>query len=180
MSWWWLLVVAVLAVLGWYLSSTAARLDRLHRRVDAGRVAFDRSLLERALVAGEIAGGMYPEPGAALVIADAVHDARRAADLGDVERGLAESQLTQVLAAVFDEPESIEEAVQRGGAELMTDLESATRRVELSRRFLNDAVRACRAVRYQWVVRALGLAGHTPWPQTFEMHDTPPPGFGIR
>jgi hypothetical protein len=35
-------------------------------------------------------------------------------------------------------------------------------------------VGAARVVRRKWVVRSLRLAGHAPWPPTFEMDDTPP------
>lgn len=181
MSWWLLVLVAVLLVVAWYLSSTAGRLDRLHRRVDAGRVALDRALLERASVASEVSAAGMPDPVSAAVISDAAHEARRVPEDNELERGLAESNLTQVLAAAFDDPGSVTELTAvPGGEELVADLESTTRRVQLSRRFLNDAVRACRDVRYQWFVRVFRLAGHTPWPQTFEMDDTPPAGFGMR
>lgn len=182
MSWWaWLILALVVLVIGWYLSSTAGRLDRLHRRVDAGHVALDRALLERASVAGEVAAARMPDPAMAAVIGDAVHTARRTDPADALQRGLAESDLSQVLAAAFDEPEAVAECVAYpGGDELMAELESATRRVQLSRTFLNDAVRACRDVRYQWLVRVLHLAGHTPWPEPFEMDDAPPPGFGSR
>ena len=175
------LLLAVVIIIGWYLSSTAGRLDRWHRGVDAGQVALDRALLERASVAGEVAAARMPDPALAAVIGDAVHTARRTNPDQALERSLAESNLTQALGTAFDEPEAVAECAQYpGGDELMADLESATRRVQLSRRFLNDAVRACRDVRYQGIVRIFRLAGRTPWPQSFEMDDTPPAGFGIR
>lgn len=181
MSWWMWVLLAAALVIGWYLSSTAGRLDRLHRRVDAGTVALDRALLERSSVAMEVAAGQLPDPVSAAVIADAAHEASRVDPADGLARSLAESNLTQVLAAAFDEPESVAECAEiTGSDELMRDLESTTRRVQLSRRFLNDAVRACRDVRYQWIVRVLRLAGRTPWPQSFEMEDTPPAGFGVR
>jgi hypothetical protein len=182
MSWWvWLILAAVVVFVAWYLSSTAGRLDRLHRRVDAGRIALDRALLERGAVSTEVAAAALPDPGSAIVIADAAHEVRHCDPADELERSLVESNLSQVLAEAFDEPESVVQCAELpGGTELMADLESATRRVQMSRRFLNDAVRACRDVRYQWIVRLLGLAGRTPWPQPFEMDDTPPPGFGVR
>jgi len=175
------LLLALVVFLAWYFSSTAGRLDRLHRRVDAGWVSLDRSLMERSSVSAEVAAAMLPEPMTAVIIADAAHGARRADVDDDLERSLAESNLTQVLAAAFDEPEAIAECAEApGGEDLMADLDSVTRRVELSRRFLNDAVRACGDVRYQWIVRTFRLAGRTPWPHSFEMADSPPEGFGVR
>ncbi len=181
-GWVWLLILLLaLLAFGLYLSQVAGRLDRLHRRVDAGRVSLDRALLERHTVASEVAGALMPDPAAAAVIADAVWSARHTDMSEGVERGLAESNLSAVLAAAFDDPEAVAECgAVPGGPELMSDLEGATRRVQLSKRFLNDAVRACRDVRYQWLVRAFRLAGRTPWPRAFEMDDTPPPGFGVR
>ena len=63
---------------------------------------------------------------------------------------------------------------------MLDDLRSTCVRVQLSRRFHNDAVRACRQVRKQRLVRWLRLAGRTPWPVTVEMDDTPPPGLTAR
>lgn len=185
MTWWaWTLLIVLLLVVvvgGWYLSSTAGRLDRLHRRVDAGHVALDRALLERASVAGEVAAARMPDPALAAVIGDAVHTARHTDPADQLQRCLAESNLTAALGTAFDEPEALDECrAYPGGDDLMRDLESTTRRVQLSRTFLNDAVRACRDVRYQWLVRVFRLAGHTEWPEPFEMDDTPPAGFGTR
>ena len=168
-------------VFGWYLSSTAGRLDRLHRRVDAARLSLDNELLRRCSVVTELASTMQPDPGEAILLADAAHDARLASDSDDVTRGLAESNLTQVLGITYEDPEAVEVTdAALGGSDLTDELASACRRVEMSHRFLNDAVRACAAIREQRLVRWLGLAGHTPWPEPFEMNDTPPVGFGVR
>lgn len=182
MSWWvWLLLALILlALFSWYLSQTAGRLDQLHRRVDAGLISLDRSLLERHTVASEVAGAQLPDPVTAEVMADAVREARRVGTADDVSRALAESNLSQVLTLAFDDPDEISELAVGIGGDVMTDLEGATRRVQMSRRFYNDAVRACRDVRYQWLVRVFRLAGFTEWPQPFEMDDIPPPGFGVR
>lgn len=183
MSWWvWVLIaLALLVIFSWYLSTTAGRLDRLHRRVDAARMSLDGALLRRCSVVSELASTMQPDPGEAILLADAAHDARLASDADDVTRGLAESGLTRLLGVAFEDPEAVEEtALALGSGELTDELASATRRVEMSRRFLNDAVRACVAVREQRIVRWFGLAGHTPWPEPFEMNDTPPVGFGVR
>ncbi len=59
---------------------------------------------------------------------------------------------------------------------MLDELDAACRRVQLSRRFHNDAVRACRQLRRQRMVRLFRLAGHTPWPETFEMDDSTPDG----
>ena len=51
---------------------------------------------------------------------------------------------------------------------------AANQRVELARRFLNDAVTDVRRVRRKPGVRLLRLAGHAELPQTFEIDDELP------
>ena len=96
-------------------------------------------------------------------------------------RGLAESNLTRVLVeAIPDAQEADELREAAADPTMLEDLRGTCVRVQLSRRFHNDAVRACRQVRRQRLVRWLRLAGHTPWPETVEMDDTPPPGLTAR
>jgi hypothetical protein len=181
-AWAWLAIVLVFVVLlvGVYLSMTAGRLDHLHRRIDMSRLALDAQLLRRSSVALELASSGALDPAASLVVADAAHGARTATDLDDASRALAESDLTGALVAALDE-EGIAEVEQvANGAAMLDELDASCRRVELSRRFLNDAVRSCRQLRRQRMVRLFRLAGHTPWPDTWEMDDSPPPGLAER
>ena len=181
MSWWWLvLLVVVVGLFGLYLSMTAGRLDALHKRIDTAELALDAHLLRRSSVALELATSGLLDPAGAIVVAEAAHAARTAAD-GDnhdpdhlIKRAQAESALSQALEATLDE-EEIEEVCQApGGSELIEELAAAARRVQLSRRFLNDAVRACSQLRGQRMVRTFRLAGHTPWPQSVELDDSVP------
>ena len=50
----WLLVVLLIAVVAWYLSFSAGRLDRLHHRVEGARSALDAQLVRRAEAAVEL------------------------------------------------------------------------------------------------------------------------------
>ena len=181
MSWWWLVLVVVLVGLfGLYLSMTAGRLDALHKRIDTAELALDAHLLRRSSVALELATSGLLDPAGAIVVAEAAHAARTAAD-GDhhdaahtQKRAEAESALSQALEATLDD-EEIEEVRQApGGAELIEELAASARRVQLSRRFLNDAVRACAQLRSQRIVRTFRLAGHTPWPHAVELDDSIP------
>jgi hypothetical protein len=179
MSWLWIaLVVIVLVLFGLYLSMTAGRLDRLHQRIDTSALALDALLLRRSAVALELATSGVMDPASAIVVAEAAHAARTAGDSADLARASAESALTQALVVALDEPEELLLIrASESGTALLAELDAACRRVELGRRFLNDAVRACRAVRGQAFVRVLRLAGHAPWPQTWEMDDTVPVGL---
>lgn len=181
MSWWWLvLVVVLLGLFGLYLSMTAGRLDALHKRIDTAELALDAHLLRRSSVALELATSGLLDPAGAIVVAEAAHAARTAAD-GDNHdpehmhrRAEAESALSQALEATLDDEEIEEVRQSPGGAELIEELAASARRVQLSRRFLNDAVRACSQLRSQRMVRTFRLAGHTPWPQSVDLDDSVP------
>lgn len=180
MDGWWAALLAVLALLGagLYLSSTAGRLDRLHKRIDTSRLSLDAHLLRRSSIALELAASGVLDPASSMLIADAAHAARTAADADDDVRALSESALTAALGAALCDPQEVAEA--RGtelGDDLMSELSAACLRVELARRFLNDAVRACRQLRQQRGVRWFSLAGHTPMPATWEMDDAIPSGL---
>lgn len=177
MSWWWLVLVLVLiGLFGLYLSMTAGRLDALHKRIDTAELALDAHLLRRSSVALELATSGLLDPAGAIVLAEAAHDARTAADgnEGDTERERAESELSLALDATLDPEEVAEVRMAPGGSELIDELAASARRVELSRRFLNDAVRACTQLRSQRMVRWFRLAGHTPWPRTVDLDDSVP------
>ena len=159
-------------VLAWYLTFSATRLDRLHARLEGARSALDAQLVRRASVSLQIAVSGRLDPASGLLLADAAHEAREA---GAADREQAESDLTRALHAAFAEPGSIEPfESDAAGRELLHELSAACLRVQLSRRFLNDVVRAARVVRRKMVVRYLRLAGHADWPATAEFDDTPP------
>ena len=168
----WLLVAALVVVLAWYLTFSATRLDRLHARLEGARSALDAQLVRRASVSLQIAQSGRLDPASGLLLADAAHEAREA---GVADREQAESDLTRALHAAFAETGSIEPfESDAAGRELLHELSAACLRVQLSRRFLNDVVRAARVVRRKMVVRYLRLAGHADWPATAEFDDTPP------
>jgi hypothetical protein len=169
---WIVAALALAAFAAWYLSFSAARLDRLHARVEGAHSALDAQLVRRASVSLQLATSGILDPATSLLLADAAHAAREA---DGPEREMAESNLTKALLAAFAEPDVVPAlAADPFGRELAQELAAACLRVQLARRFLNDAVRGARVVRRKWVVRSLRLAGHAPWPPTFEIDDTPP------
>ena len=165
----------MLGAAGVLLTWTAGRLDRMHTRLEAARAALDAQLFHRSGAALEVAAGEGLDPATALVLLDAAHAARAAAP---AEREAAESDLTKTLDAVFADP--VQVAALRSTpdrAELLDELASACRKVEMARRFHNDTVASAIALRRRRIVRWLGLAGHAQAPAMVEMHDTPPPGL---
>jgi hypothetical protein len=184
-----LLTLGFVVLVAWYLTFSATRLDRLHARVEGARSALDAQLVRRASVTLQLAASGRLDPATSLLLADAAHEAREAdiegaapdggAADGSAADGLtreqAESDLTSVLRAAFADPEQVEDLrADPVGRDLMRELAAAGLRVQLARRFHNDVVRSARVVRRKRVVRYLRLAGHAPWPQTFEISDTPP------
>jgi hypothetical protein len=184
-----LLTLGFVVLVAWYLTFSATRLDRLHARVEGARSALDAQLVRRASVTLQLAASGRLDPATSLLLADAAHEAREADTDGAAPDGVAadgsaadgltreqaESDLTSVLRAAFADPEQVEDLrADPVGRDLMRELAAAGLRVQLARRFHNDVVRSARVVRRKRVVRYLRLAGHAPWPQTFEISDTPP------
>jgi hypothetical protein len=165
-------VAVALVAVALYLSWTAGRLDRLHARIDAARAALDAQLLRRASVAQELATSGVLDPAASIVLYQSAHAARQAEDEA---REVAESELSQALRAVFAEPDAMAAVREApGGEQASGELTQAVRRVPMARRFHNDSVRAARALRRHRSVRWFRLAGHAPFPVSFEMDDEPP------
>jgi hypothetical protein len=164
-----LIVIAVLAIIGVYISWRAGRLDRLHARLEAARFALDAALVRRSSIALELAASGLLDPATSVLLAGAAHDARSA----QAARELPESDLTRALRAVFSQPDFRALLAGREGAEeLLTELESASHQVFLARKFYNDAVAATQRARQRWLVVVLRLAGRAPMPEFFEIDDS--------
>jgi hypothetical protein len=96
-----------------------------------------------------------------------------------VDRALVESELSATLRAALEDPDEVADIrAEPGGAELVAALAAAWFRVQLARRFHNEAVAQTRRVRQKALVRTLRLAGHAPMPQTFDLDDAWPPALG--
>ncbi|WNB87338.1 hypothetical protein [Cellulomonas sp. ATA003] len=125
-----------------------------------------------SLDAGATGGGpLAPVPAdLALLVAEespssAEAAARPWAPLPAADRGLVESELSATLRAALDDPEEVGELrAEPGGDELLAALAAAWFRVQLARRFHNEAVAQTRRVRGKALVRWLRLAGHAPCP----------------
>jgi hypothetical protein len=171
---WWFWLVAFIVILTGYVTATSNRLDRLHARLDATRAALDAQLLRRAAITLEIAASGLLDPATSVLLACAGHEAR-AATGEEAEREVVESRLTVALRAAFAEPDEAQTlAAEPTGVGLLAELEAATTKVLLARRFSNDAVTATLAIRRHRLVRWLRLAGRVPAPTFFEMDDERP------
>ncbi len=183
----WVIVgVALMLAIAWYLSYSAARLDRLHAQVEGALSALDASLVRRAEAALELANTGTLDAASALLVASAASEAlERTTDrLGEEDllegqhfggRESVESDLTQSLDLALT-PEIVAEIVAGDGpaADALARLDAADRRVQLARRFHNNAVKDVQRVRGKVVVRLFRLAGHADLPQTVEFDDEIP------
>ncbi|RYV52838.1 hypothetical protein [Pengzhenrongella frigida] len=96
-----------------------------------------------------------------------------------VDRGLVESELSSTLRAALED--ATEVAILReepGGSDLVDALAAAWYRVQLARRFHNEAVAQTQRARRQRVVRYFRLAGRAPVPEPLEFDDAWPEGLG--
>lgn len=204
-------LLAVVVVSVW---QSASRLDRLHRKVVASRIALDAQLVRRAAAANELAASGELDPVSSLLVADAAFatSGESAEDTGAREllvavpdlaavvgrgkvpgaaigqalgaglgdgRERAESNLTAVLREALEDTDEVAELRSSPvGAQQLDALASAWYRVQLARRFHNEAVAQTQRVRRKPLIRLLRLAGNAAMPQTVELDDTWPSALG--
>jgi hypothetical protein len=167
--------IAVGVLIAWYLSYGAARLDRLHSRVEGALSVLDAQLVRRAEATLELANSGSLDPASALLLAGAASDSLEADAEPHTAREAIESDLTQALeAALGEEALAHLREDKTVGAPVLQRVASANQRVQLARRFHNDAVIDVRRVRRKPGVRLFRLAGHAELPQTFEIDDELP------
>lgn len=199
------IVLAVVLLVGWRAWVSASRLDRLHRKVAASRAVVDSQLMRRALAASTLAASGLMDPVSSVLVGEAAWASvgASAPDLRAIsrlpaeltgedrtdrgprrgtttsDRGSVESELSATLReALADADEVTALRAEPGGDELLDALADAWYRVQLARRFHNEAVAQAQRVRRGWAVRTFRLAGRAPLPQTLELDDAWPPALG--
>jgi hypothetical protein len=169
------LAACALLVTGvWY---AAIRIDRMHRRVDRTRATLQLQLARRASVALDIAHSGLWDPVTSIVVAEAARSAIEAEGLGPEE-----SELTVALRAALGDQEQLVEDLNGDDpvkADALRELADAWYRVELARRFHNEAVSMTRRLRQRRTVRWFWLAGRTPMPVSCDIDDAPPAGLEL-
>ena len=98
--------------------------------------------------------------------------------LGPADRDMAESELSRTVREALADPAEVEalRAVPLG-AELVDGLAAAWYRVQLARRFHNEAASQTQRMRRKTLVRLLRLSGRAPMPHTVEIDDAWPEAF---
>lgn len=172
-----LAVVLVLGLFLWLGWLRANRLDRLHRKVASTRATLDSQLVRRAAVAAELASSGRLDPVSSVLIGEGAFEALDIADWEGParQREEVESALSSTLRAVLDDEGQVEALrCDPVGARLLEELAQAWYRVQLARRFHNEAVSQAQRVRRKALVRLFRLAGHAEMPQTIEIDDAWP------
>lgn len=207
------IVVVLLAIVVIVIWRSATRLDHLHRKVVASRIALDAQLVRRSGAARELVTSGELDPVSSVILADAViATAGEAAldpgarelivavpDLADLVKGhasgpvigqalsaglgtdreLAESNLSAMLRAILEDSDEVDRLRSTDDVgQILDDLASAWYRVQLARRFHNEAVAQAQRVRRKRSVRILRLAGKAAMPQTVELDDGWAPALG--
>ncbi|MFM8621113.1 MAG: hypothetical protein ACKOCL_03765 [Candidatus Nanopelagicaceae bacterium] len=154
--------IAILILSLWYLSFTATRLDRLHHRVETSWAALDSLLQRRAAIALEIAHSSFADPGMALILNQAAHQAREA-EISD--RSDAESGLTGALGLLLmNVQESTDDA-------LLKEISQVTDKIRVAVKLHVEAVNRTQLVRRKFIVKAFRLAGRAPLPSIHKFED---------
>lgn len=151
------------AILIWYLTFSANRLDRLHHRAETSWANLDAILQRRAALALDIAHTGQIDPATSLLLTAAAHQAREA-DIAD--RSEAESSLTQALLIL-----QAEDTLQQDFPELFAELATLTERLKIAIALHVEAVNAARARRAKLIYRVFRLAGHAPLPVKYAFED---------
>lgn len=194
-------VTIVLALVLWWVWVAASRLDRLHRKVGTSRAVLDAQLVRRATAAAELATSGLLDPVSSVLVGEAAWASlsTQASDLPadllalvgpdelprgsvappPVDRGAIESDLSATLREALDDPDEVAALRADPDGELLVDLlASAWYRVQLARRFHNEAVTQTARARSGPVVRLLRLAGHAPAPVGLDLDDAWPENLG--
>lgn len=149
-------VVAVVVLVGTYVTWLAARLDRLHLRAAAARRALDAQLVRRAAAAAVLAEhAETPQD-------DLYAAARAALDARSGERETAENILTKRLREL-----DVESA--KADPSLIDAVDAAGRRLALARQVDTDSVRDALTLREHHIVRWAGLARKHARPTYFDI-----------
>ncbi|PWD49776.1 hypothetical protein C8046_02735 [Serinibacter arcticus] len=180
-----LAVVVVVVLLVWLVLAKANRLDLLHQKITRTAATLDAQLLRRAAQAAELAASGRLDPASSLVLAGAADACIVSGQ--DLEVGVEPERPHPGRVTLTTERETVESDLSRilrqaleghggadGGVPLIAEIVATGRRVEMARRFYNDAVAQAVRIRGQALVRLLRLAGRAVMPRTFEMDDTPP------
>ena len=158
-------LILFILFIGWYLSYSATRLDRLHHRVETSWANLDGLLQRRAAIAIEIARSDISDPASAMLLTFAAHQAR---DASFRDRSQAEMGLTGALGILIESADDISGPIEK---DLILELTDLTTKIKMAIAMHVEAVSRTHMVRKKWFIRVFRLAGNAPEPVTYEFED---------
>lgn len=158
-------LVLAIVLIGWYLSFSASRLDRLHHRVETSWATLDSLLQQRASLAHQIVLVSNLDPAISYLISSSAAAAR---DANILERSAAESVLSQALKLVQNA--ALDNSLQLP-SELLVELSDISSKVKLAINIHLESVNATRNVRSKPLIRLFRLAGKAPIPVRYAFED---------
>ena len=161
-----LVVIALLVILfGWYLSFSAARLDRLHHRVETSWEHLDALLQRRAALALEISHQTDLDPATDLILTQSAYVSREEAiiDRNDAERSLSESlKFLRESAKTGEVPILLP---------LLDELTKLTEKITLAIAIHLEAVNSVAKLRSRPIYRLFHLAGKAKLPKIYSFEE---------
>ena len=157
-----LVVLFIIALLGWYLSFLATRLDRLHHRVETSWANLDSLLQRRAAIAIEIARSEISDPASSLLLTFAAHQAREASVK---DRSQAETGLSGALGILLETSTAVQSLAEQ---DLLRELTELNEKIKVAVALHVESVNRTQLIRSKWIIRTFRLAGRAPLPVTYE------------
>lgn len=168
---WIVLSVGFALLVAWLASNLAGRLHQIHIRRDDLLISLRWQLIQRESLISRLLEEEFFRPQDATKISQAVEFANQQSDAPLSQYLVAESQVSGDLREIFAyeyQPQST------GTFSILQELAQSCYRIELARRFHNDAVGAAILLHKRWLVRVFRLAGNTMKPEPIDMDDTIP------
>ena len=168
----WVLVVTLLMVLTlWLARNLAGRLHQIHIRRDDLLISLRWQLIQRESLISRLLEENFFDSGDAQRISQVVEFANQQSNSNLETYLIAESQVSGELREVF---ERIQDLGSTATFSIVQELAQCCYRIELARRFHNDAVGAALLLHKRLLVRVFRLAGNTPLPTAIDMDDAFP------
>lgn len=168
----WIAVTCVVGILMlWWASNLAGRLHQIHIRRDDLLISLRWQLIQREHLISRLLEEQYFSLADAERISATVEIANQQSGSPLADYLAAESQVTGQLREVFSR---VDIATSTATFSIVQELAQCCYRIELARRFHNDAVGAAILLQKRLLVRIFRLAGNTAMPVAIDMDDTIP------
>lgn len=174
------LVLCFLFLFAWYLSVLAARLDRLHHKIETTEAALNSAFVRRASVVKNFAVSEFVDPvfaiflfsaaSLSLEISDSTIDLKRQKIENDLN-----SSLQQFFADILEFEFSKSTVVHVKKFEIqawkqhLDDIEYSCRKIHFAQHFYNDAITDAQRLRKTRIVKIFHLAGKAQISKKFVM-----------